>query len=95
MVDSRWQCGDGESVSTAYETSSYGLAVQVDDSISFRMGLLDDGSLRISSYKLSIEAPLTSVSPWQISERIKPITSSPLITPALYGMITLNGDLLP
>ena len=44
---------------------------------------------------MSIEAPLTSVSPRQISERIKPITSSPWITPALYGMMTLNGDLLP
>jgi hypothetical protein len=49
MVDGRWQCGDGESVSTAYDTSRYGLAVQVDDSISFRMELLDDGSLRINS----------------------------------------------
>lgn len=48
MVDSRWQCEDGESVNTAYDTSSYGLAVQVDDSISFRMGLLDDGSRLVS-----------------------------------------------
>lgn len=30
-----------------------------------------------------------------ISERIEPILSSPWITPALYGMKTLNGDLLP
>jgi len=44
---------------------------------------------------MSIEAPLTLISTWQISERIKPITSSPWITPVLYGMKTLNGDLLP
>jgi len=35
---------------------------------------------------MSIEAPLTSVSPWQISERIKPTILSPWITPAWYGM---------
>jgi hypothetical protein len=44
---------------------------------------------------MSFEAPLTSISTWQISERIEPILSSPWITPELYGMKTLNGDLLP
>lgn len=57
-------------------TSGVDWQAQVDDSILFPMGLVDDGFLHIS-------------------ERIAPTIPNPWITPVLYGMKTLNGDLLP
>ncbi|KAE9379664.1 glycoside hydrolase family 78 protein [Stipitochalara longipes BDJ] len=49
---------------------------QVDESILFPTGQLDDGFLHIS-------------------ERITPTAPNSWITPLVYGMKTLNGDLLP
>ncbi|KAN0114480.1 glycoside hydrolase family 78 protein [Hyaloscypha variabilis] len=49
---------------------------QVDESIEFPTGLLDDGFLHIS-------------------ERIAPTDPNPWVVPLIYGMKTLNGDLLP
>ncbi|KAH8593538.1 hypothetical protein B0O99DRAFT_662702 [Bisporella sp. PMI_857] len=56
--------------------SSKDWLAQVDESILFPTGLIDDGFLHIN-------------------ERVSPTASRPPVAPRLYGMKTLNGDLLP
>ncbi|KIX08670.1 uncharacterized protein Z518_03327 [Rhinocladiella mackenziei CBS 650.93] len=57
-------------------SSGKGWQAQVDESILFPTGLVDDVFLHIS-------------------ERISPYPPSPVVTPKLYNIKTLNGDLAP
>ncbi|KAH7339189.1 Six-hairpin glycosidase-like protein [Pyrenochaeta sp. MPI-SDFR-AT-0127] len=67
---------------------------QVDESIKFPMGLLDDVFLHVSLEDLIHPDISITILP-KISERILPTPHCPQVTPKEYNIRTLNGELSP
>lgn len=65
---------------------------QVDESVRYPMGLIDDGFLHVSMRQRSY-LNLIADGENKISERISPTPPGPKIDPKVYGVKTLNGDL--
>lgn len=75
-------------------SSGKGWRAQVDESVLFPTGLVDDVFLHVSHCRLRVlKRVLIDIR--QINERIAPTTPLPSVTPIVYGIRTLNGDLAP
>ena len=83
-----------DAITIDLNTKSPGWVAQVDDSIQFPTGLIDDGFLHVSTLAIS-QAHIYYTDRLQISERVAPKSLGPALSPVGYGIRTTNGELAP